>query len=64
MDADLHTYLHTRSIQELRLLQRALNCRIDGKKSRRRDLIDSIMAHAARYGLTRAQAHAFFATIA
>jgi hypothetical protein len=40
----LHRYLADRPCHELRKLQKALNCRVEGKRSRNRDLILAIEA--------------------
>lgn len=54
----LHEYLADRPRYQLQWLQKALNCRVEGKKSRHRDLMQAIEAHAAREGLTYVQAKA------
>lgn len=52
----LEAYLRDRTIEQLRKIQQATNCRVYGKKSTCRDLITSILAHAMHDGLTREQA--------
>jgi len=56
--AALTQFLHTLSVQELRIIQQAVNCRVYGKRSRRLDLLHAIEAHDQRYGFSRGQAKA------
>ena len=55
-DQTLAQYLADRPWPQLRRLQRALKCRCEGDLRRCQDLRASILAYAARDGLTREQA--------
>lgn len=64
MEQTLEQYLTDRPWYQLRRLQQALKCRVEGDTRRHKDLQASILRHAALTGLTREQARILAETAA